>query len=88
MEQDVYLCTTIKGKLTTAIFISVLGAVTSIAVAFIGAWFANRNSIVLQIRKLKEDHYIAYIEALHNLASENSNKAYAKSTSLPVINYF
>jgi hypothetical protein len=78
MEQDVYLCTTTKGKMTTAILISILGAVTSIAVAFIGAWLANRNSIVLQIRKLKENHYIAYIEALHNLASENSNKAYGQ----------
>ncbi len=29
---------------------------------------------MLQTRKLKEDHYVSYIEALHNLTSDNSNK--------------
>lgn len=60
--------------MTTAILISILGAISAITVSFIGAWLANRNSIVLQTRKLKEEHYVAYIEALHNLASENANK--------------
>ncbi len=51
--------------------IAILGAVASIAIACIGALMANRNSIILQTRKLREDHYIGYIEALHNLAANN-----------------
>jgi len=57
----------------TTILISIIGAVTAIAVSLVGAWLANRNSIVLQTRKLKEDHYVSYVEALHNLAAENEN---------------
>jgi len=64
--------------MTTAILISILGAVSSITVAFIGAWLTNRNNMVLQTRKLKEDHYIGYIEALHDLASDNNNKGYTQ----------
>ena len=64
--------------MTTTLFISILGAVSAIAVSFIGAWLANRNTITLQTRKLKEEHYVAYIEALHNLASENANKEHTK----------
>ena len=56
------------------LLISVIGAVSAIAVSIVGAWFANRNNIVLQTRKLKEDHYISYIEALHNLTSDNVSK--------------
>src|SRR5580698_2639455 len=59
--------------MTTAILISIIGATSAIFVSFIGAYLANRNSIVLQTRKLKEDHYVSYIEALHNLAAENEN---------------
>lgn len=53
------------------IYISLLGAISAIFVSIIGAWLANRNSITLQTRKLKEEHYIGYIEALHNLAADN-----------------
>jgi hypothetical protein len=60
------------------VLISIIGALTAITVSFIGAAFANRNSIVLQGRKLKEDHYIGYIEALHNLASDNNNVDFTK----------
>lgn len=60
------------------ISISIIGALTAIVVSIIGAVLANRNSIVLQGRKLKEDHYIAYIEALHNLASENKSLDFTK----------
>jgi len=52
--------------MTTALWISITGAMSAIIVSLVGAWLANRNSIVLQTRKLKEDHYIGYIEALHN----------------------
>ena len=63
----------------TPIIISILGATSAIIVSFIGAWLANRNSIILQTRKLKEEHYVAYIEAMHNLASQNDNKTYGKN---------
>lgn len=66
--------------MTIEIYISVFGALTAISVSIIGAWLANKNSIILQTRKLKEEHYVAYIEALHKLASNNdsqqSNKEY------------
>ncbi len=57
--------------MTTEVFISVLGALTAITVSFIGAWLANRNSIILQTKKLKEEHYVAYMEALHHLVGDN-----------------
>lgn len=60
--------------ISTTLLISILGALSAITVSVIGAWFANRNNIVLQTRKLKEDHYVSYIEALHDLASDNKNK--------------
>lgn len=64
--------------MTTALFISILGALSAITVSIIGAFLANRNSIVLQTRKLKEEHYVAYFEALHNLASDNNIKEFTK----------
>jgi hypothetical protein len=57
------------------ITISIFGAITAILVSVIGAYLANKNSIVLQTRKLKEEHYVKYIEAIHNLAAENSKVA-------------
>lgn len=60
------------------ITISIIGAVSAIMVSLIGAWLANKNSIVLQTRKLKEEHYVNYIEAIHNLAAENNNVATKK----------
>jgi len=57
------------------LYISILGAISAILVSMIGVWLANRNSIVLQTRKLKKEHYVAYIEALHNLASDNSKES-------------
>jgi hypothetical protein len=60
------------------LYISILGAISAILVSIIGAWLANRNSIVLQTRKLKEEHYVAYIEALHNLAADNSKESTKK----------
>lgn len=56
------------------IIISVLGAISAIIVAVVGAILSNRNSNVLQLRKLKEEHYISYIEALHNLVATNSSQ--------------
>jgi DNA polymerase elongation subunit (family B) len=59
--------------MSTAIFISILGAISAILVSVIGAAFTNRNNLVLQTRKLKEDHYVNYIEALHHLAANNED---------------
>ena len=56
------------------IVISVLGAISAILVAVTGAVLSNKNSNILQLRKLKEEHYISYIEALHNLAAQNSDR--------------
>jgi len=62
--------------MATSLSISILGAITAVIVSFIGAWLANRNSIILQIRKLKEEHYVDYIEAVHNFAVDNDSKVY------------
>lgn len=56
------------------IIISVLGAISAVIVAVIGAILSNRNSNMLQLRKLKEEHYISYIESLHNLAANNCSR--------------
>ena len=51
------------------LYISIIGAIVAIIVSVLGAILANKNTIILQTRKLKEEHYIAYIEALHNYAA-------------------
>ena len=56
------------------IIISIIGAMSAIMVSIIGAVLTKRNSDLLQLRKLKEEHYISYIEALHNLAVNNSSR--------------
>lgn len=56
------------------IIISILGAISAVIVAVIGAILSNKNSNMLQLRKLKEEHYISYIESLHNLAANNSSR--------------
>jgi len=65
--------------MTTTLLISIIGALAAILVSVIGALLANRNTIILQTRKLKEEHYIAYIEALHNLAAENKNNDFVRN---------
>lgn len=60
-------------QMTTALLISIIGTFTAISVSLIGAWLANRNSVILQTRRLKEDHYIKFIEALHYLLADNNN---------------
>ncbi len=63
------------------LILSGLGAMTAILVSLIGAFLTYRNNNILQLRKLKEDHYISYIEALHNLASQNKNVEYLSKYS-------
>lgn len=57
------------------IWIAVVGALSAITVALLGAVLTYRNNSALQLRKIKEDHYIAYIEALHNLTAYNPDKS-------------
>ena len=59
--------------MTTELFISIIGASSAITVSVIGAFLANKNSIVLQTRKLKEEHYVSYFEAVHNLAENDAD---------------
>ncbi|MEM6686339.1 MAG: hypothetical protein AAF617_11205, partial [Bacteroidota bacterium] len=47
-------------------------------VSFIGAFLANRNSIILQTRKLKEDQYISFVELLHNHSANNTTESLEK----------
>lgn len=56
-----------------SILIAVFGAISSIAVALLGAWFANRNNVALQTRKLKEEHYINFVIALHNIRANDGD---------------
>lgn len=60
------------------LLVSILSGAVAITVSIIGAWLANRNSIILQTRKLKEEHYVAFLEALHNLASDNQSTKFGK----------
>ncbi|WP_278543005.1 hypothetical protein [Parabacteroides johnsonii] len=53
--------------------ISIIGAIVAISVSVIGAYLANKNSIILQTRKLKESHYIRFVSSLHNLCAYNSD---------------
>lgn len=57
--------------MNTELTISIVGAIVAILVSVIGAVLANRNSIILQTRKLKESHYMDYITALHNYTTSN-----------------
>ncbi len=55
------------------ITISIIGALVAISVSIVGAVLSYRNSISLHTRKLKESHYIHYIQQLHNLCAYNSD---------------
>lgn len=56
------------------IWISVIGAVSAVTVAVVGAVLSNKNSNMLELKRLKEEHYTSYIEALHMLASKNGDR--------------
>lgn len=56
------------------IVMSVLGAISTILVAVVGAILSNKNNNILQLRKIKEERYISYIEVLHNLAAKNTDR--------------
>ena len=56
------------------VIISIIGAFSAILIAVIGAIFSHKHNNDLQILKLKEEHYVSYIESLHNLATNNNDK--------------
>lgn len=55
------------------IVVAIIAGLFSICVAIFGAVFININNLKLQTRKLKEDHYVRYIESVHNLAEDNKS---------------
>lgn len=58
------------------LIISIVGAASAILVAVIGSLLARRSSLALQSQKLKEDYYLAYIEAIYLLSSDNTRPEY------------
>ncbi|MGN0732553.1 MAG: hypothetical protein ACI4LC_00080 [Emergencia sp.] len=55
------------------IVVAIIAGLFSISVSIFGAVFINLNNVKLQTRKLKEEHYVRYIESVHNLAADNSS---------------
>lgn len=55
------------------IAVAIIAGLFSICVAIFGAIFLNVNNLQMQTRKMKEEHYVRYLEAVHNLAEDNKN---------------
>lgn len=64
------------------IVVAVIAGLFSVCVAIFGAVFINVNNIKLQTRKLKEEQYVNYIEAVHELAEDNKSVEALKSYTL------
>lgn len=64
------------------IIVAIIGAGASVAVAVLGAIYLNISNIQMQNRKLKEEHYINYITAIHLLAAKNTDKEMLKNYTL------
>ena len=60
------------------VLISLVSAISAVVVSIVTAMASNRNNIILQTRKLKEDHYVSFIEALHDFAAANTNNEAVK----------
>lgn len=58
------------------LLISIVGALTAILVATIGALLANKNNNIMQIRKLKQEHYISFFESLHNIVAHPNEQSF------------
>jgi DNA polymerase elongation subunit (family B) len=56
------------------LLIAVIGALTSVIIAIVGACLSIRQNIYIKNRQLKEEHYINYITCLHKLMSDNESK--------------
>ena len=55
--------------------ISIIGASVAVLVSLIGAWLTNYNMIRLQTRKLKEQYYLDFVAAVHDLCSDNKDRS-------------
>ncbi len=64
------------------IVVAIIAGLFSICVAIFGAVFININNLKMQTRKLKEEHYVRYLEAVHNLAEDNKNVQALKEYTL------
>ncbi len=64
------------------IVVAIIAGLFSISVSIFGAVFINVNNVKLQTRKLKEEHYVRYIESVHNLAEDNSSAKALKEYTL------
>jgi hypothetical protein len=54
--------------------VTIISAIVAIFVSVLGYFISHRHNIILQTRKLKETYYIAFIEAIHELAAHNDNR--------------
>lgn len=63
-------------KMNIELIISIVSAASAILVAVIGSLLARRSSLALQSQKLKEDYYLANIEAINLLSSDNTRPEY------------
>ncbi len=64
------------------IVVAIIAGLFSICVAIFGALFINISNHKLQTRKLKEEHYVRYLEAVHNLAEDNKSVQALKEYTL------
>lgn len=64
------------------IVIAIITGLFSICVAIFSFVFINVNNEKLQTRKLKEEHYVKYLESVHKLAEDNSNLDALKNYTL------
>lgn len=64
------------------IVLAIIAGLFSICVAIFGAVFVNLNNTKMQTRKLKEEHYVKYIESVHNLAEDNKSTTALKEYTL------
>ncbi|MBQ5320578.1 MAG: hypothetical protein J6K88_00725 [Oscillospiraceae bacterium] len=47
------------------VVLAIIAGLVSICVAIFGAVFVNINNTKMQTRKLKQEHYVKYIESVH-----------------------
>ncbi len=64
------------------IVVAVIAGMFSVCVAIFGAVLVNINNTKMQTRKLKEEHYVNYLEAIHNLAEDNKSSQALKAYTL------
>lgn len=64
------------------IVVAIIAGLFSICVAIFGSVFININNAKLQTRKLKEEHYVRYLEAMHNIAEDNKSIQALKAYTL------